>query len=72
MAGTEKTLETIAATLRDERRERGLSQEAFAELLGVSRPYLSELESGKGTIQLRRLIRALNAVGVDLVPVKRK
>lgn len=67
----DRTLTEIAAVLRDERRRRGMSQQEFADLLGINRPYLTELESGRATIQLRRLIAALNAVGVDLVPRRR-
>ncbi|MBK5221369.1 MAG: helix-turn-helix transcriptional regulator [Acidimicrobiia bacterium] len=68
---TNDTIKLIATTLRDERRRRNLTQEQFADLLGVTRAYLGELESGKGTTHLIRLVRALNAVGVDLVPVRR-
>jgi len=67
----EQSLRQISDTLRAERKRRGMTQAEFAELLGVSRPYLSELESGRGTTQLIRLVRALNAVGVDLVAVPR-
>jgi DNA-binding XRE family transcriptional regulator len=70
MAANEN-IKLIATTLREERQRRGLTQEQFADLLGVTRAYLGELESGKGTTHLNRLVRALNAVGVDLVPVRR-
>jgi transcriptional regulator with XRE-family HTH domain len=66
------TLRQIARVLRDERKDRGLTQQEFAALLGVSRPYVSGLESGRGTTQLRRLIQALNAIGVDLVAERRQ
>lgn len=46
------------------REERGMSQESLAERLGFARSYLSELESGKTTVQLARLFRALHALGV--------
>jgi HTH-type transcriptional regulator / antitoxin HipB len=68
---SEDTIQLLATTLREERRRRGLTQEQFADLLGVTRAYLGQLESGKGTTHLNRLVRALNAVGVDLVPVRR-
>lgn len=64
-------LRAIAELLRDERRRRGLTQAEFAELLGVHRSYLAELEAGRGTLQLRRLVQALNAMGVDLVALPR-
>ena len=61
----------IAGILRSERSRRGLTQGDLADFIGVSRTYVAQLESGKGTIQLRRLIEALAAVGVDLVAVPR-
>jgi HTH-type transcriptional regulator / antitoxin HipB len=56
-----RDLGAVVAGLRE---ERGISQEAFAEQLGFSRSYLSALESGRSTLQLTRLFRALNALGV--------
>jgi HTH-type transcriptional regulator / antitoxin HipB len=44
------------------REERGISQEELAEQLGFSRSYLSELESGRSTLQLARIFRALHAL----------
>jgi len=54
---------TVLAVRRE---EMGLSQEALAEQLGFARSYLSELESGKATLQLGRLFRALRALGVEV------
>ena len=48
------------------REDAGISQEAFADQLGFARSYLSEMEAGKSTVQLMRLIRALHALGADI------
>lgn len=48
------------------REERGITQDALARQLGFSRSYLSELESGKSTVQLARLFRTLRALGVSV------
>ena len=56
----------FGALLAGLREEAGLSQEAFADQLGFARSYLSELESGKSTVQLVRLFRALHALGADV------
>lgn len=48
------------------REARGQSQESLADQLGFSRSYLSELESGKSTVQLARLFRTLRALGVEM------
>jgi transcriptional regulator with XRE-family HTH domain len=64
-------VQAIASVLRDARRSRALTQAELAELLGLHRSYLADLEAGRGTLQLRRLVRALNAMGIDLVAVPR-
>lgn len=52
--------------LAGRREEMSISQEDLAERLGIARSYLSELESGKSTLQLGRLFRALHVLGVDI------
>ena len=52
--------------IAERREELGVSQEALAERLGFARSYLSELESGKTTVQLTRLFRTLRALGVSI------
>ena len=64
-------LQAIANVLRDARRARALTQAELADLLGLHRSYLADLEAGRGTLQLRRLVQALNAMGIDLVAVPR-
>ncbi len=71
MASADETFAQLGRMLREERQQRHLTQQGFADLLGISRTYLSELESGKATLHLRRLLSALNAVGIDLVPRRR-
>lgn len=48
------------------REEQGVTQDELADRLGFSRSYLSELESGKSTVQLARLFRTLHALGVNV------
>lgn len=45
----------VGRNLRAYRLERGLSQEAFAEQLGVHRTYLGGLERGERNLTLRSL-----------------
>ncbi|HWE67983.1 MAG TPA: helix-turn-helix domain-containing protein [Acidimicrobiales bacterium] len=58
--------EDIGAALRDFRLARGLSQAQLAQMIGVDRQYVSELESGKATEQLRRLVAAFSVLGTSL------
>ncbi|MGO1592445.1 MAG: helix-turn-helix domain-containing protein [Ancrocorticia sp.] len=47
------------------RMARGLSQTELAEQLDVSQSAISELESGKSTIHLRRLLQMAQLTGVE-------
>lgn len=62
----DETLRSISTGLSAARKGRGLTQSEFADLLGFSRDFVSDLEQGRGTQHLRRLIRALHALGLDL------
>jgi transcriptional regulator with XRE-family HTH domain len=54
----------LGTALRHYRQRAGLSQAKLAELTGLNRTYLSALEQGRETAQLRRLFRLLKHLGV--------
>lgn len=58
--------DSLGAAIRHFRREAGLTQAELADLTGLGRSYLSELESGKETEQVRRLLRVLRQLGVRM------
>jgi len=58
----------VGSNLRDYRTRRGLSQEAFATVLGVHRTYLGGLERGERNLTLRSLERL--AAQLELDPLK--
>jgi transcriptional regulator with XRE-family HTH domain len=61
----------IGAAIRSARLASGLSMTALAEQCGVSQPYLSQLEHGKGSPSINTLYKIANALGVspqDLLP----
>jgi HTH-type transcriptional regulator/antitoxin HipB len=60
------TSESLGGAIRHYRREKGLTQAELAELAGVHRSYLSELERGKETEQVRRTLRVLRQLGVRM------
>lgn len=57
----------LGERLRAERRARGLSQEALADLLSVHRTYLGALERGERNITLQTLEGLAERLGVDPV-----
>jgi transcriptional regulator with XRE-family HTH domain len=61
----------VGKTIRDARKHTGLSQEDLAALAGVERHYLGQLEKGKVTGHLRRLVGVLDALGLELRVVDR-
>ena len=60
----------IGALIRDHRRRLGLTQEALAERVGVSRQWLGDVERGKASAELGLVLRVVNALGVRLVVVE--
>ncbi|MDA8284987.1 MAG: helix-turn-helix transcriptional regulator [Actinomycetota bacterium] len=56
----------MGTAIRHYRREAGLSQAQLAEIAGLNRTYLSNLESGKETEQVRRILRVLRHLGVRM------
>jgi transcriptional regulator with XRE-family HTH domain len=56
---------TVGRNLRRHRLERGLSQEAFAEALGVHRTYMGGVERGERNLTLRSLERVAERLGID-------
>jgi transcriptional regulator with XRE-family HTH domain len=57
---------SLGAAIRHYRHEAGLSQAALAERAGLNRTYLSDLEQGHETEQLKRILRVLKQLGVRM------
>lgn len=55
----------LGANLRSLRQKEGLSQEAFADLLGVHRTYMGGLERGERNVTLRTVERLADRLGVS-------
>jgi HTH-type transcriptional regulator/antitoxin HipB len=55
---------SIGPAIRRYREEAGLTQSQLAEMAGLNRTYLSDLEQGKETEQTRRILRVLKLLGV--------
>jgi transcriptional regulator with XRE-family HTH domain len=57
---------SIGNAIRHYRAAAGLTQAQLAEMSGLQRSYLSELEGGKETEQLKRILRVLRQLGVRM------
>ncbi|HEY7935115.1 MAG TPA: helix-turn-helix transcriptional regulator [Solirubrobacteraceae bacterium] len=58
------TAASVGPAIRHYREEAGLTQEELASMAGLNRSYLSELEQGRETEQVRRILRLLKMLGV--------
>lgn len=56
---------TVGRNLRAYRQEQGLSQEAFADVLGVHRTYMGGVERGERNLTLRSVERIAERLGLD-------
>lgn len=58
------TAASIGPAIRHYRKEAGLTQADLAERVGITREYLSRLEQGHESEQLRRVLGVLKELGV--------
>ncbi|MDH5676092.1 MAG: type II toxin-antitoxin system Y4mF family antitoxin [Myxococcales bacterium] len=56
----------LAAALRARRRELGLTQKQLGDLAGCGVAFLYELEAGKPTVRLDKLLDVLAVLGLEL------
>ncbi|GAA2790578.1 helix-turn-helix domain-containing protein [Mycolicibacterium pallens] len=55
----------VGRNLRKARLERGYSQEAFADYMGVHRTYMGSVERGERNLTLQTLEKIADFIGVD-------
>ena len=58
----DKQLADFGKTIRELRKEKGLSQEAFADLAGIDRSYMGHIERGEKNITLTKIYQLSNAL----------
>lgn len=61
----------LGALVRQRRKTMGLTQQQFADLTGVGRRFIIELENGKPTLEFGRVLKVCQAIGIDLTAVSR-
>ena len=58
-------LQKIGTNIRAIRKQRGYSQEEFADIAGFSRSYYTEIETGKRNISVLNLIKIMKALKAE-------
>ncbi len=64
-AKDKKYLLKIGDNIRTVRKQRGYSQEEFADIAGFSRSYYTEIETGKRNISVLNLIKIIETLKVS-------
>jgi transcriptional regulator with XRE-family HTH domain len=62
----------LGQNLRAHRQKLGLSQEAFADVLGVHRTYMGGVERGERNLTLKSIEHIADTIGVEPLELLRK
>lgn len=57
---------TLGQVVRTCRKQQGMTQVEFASLCGVGVRFMSDLENGKPTIELGKVLKVLKCLGLEL------
>ena len=57
----------LGATIRRERKSRSISQQELGDLAGTGLNFVSQIERGKETVRLDKVIAILRVLGLELV-----
>lgn len=61
-----QALKTLGTQIKRERKARGLTQTELGELSGTSINFISQIEGGKATAQIGRVLEVLRVLGLEL------
>jgi y4mF family transcriptional regulator len=68
---TIKSAADFGLMVKDVRKKQGLSQQQFADLVGVGRRFVSECEAGKPRLEFAKVLQVAAAAGIDIFAIKR-
>lgn len=66
MKNNAATVGDIGSAIRKKRKDDGLTLANAAALCGVGYRFMSDLENGKATIQMGKVLQVLKALGLDV------
>ncbi|MDC0357757.1 helix-turn-helix transcriptional regulator [Oligoflexia bacterium] len=61
-------MEDIGALVREHRKRAGLTQKELADLAGVGKTAVFDIEHGKDSVRFNTLQKVLNTLNIKLVP----
>jgi y4mF family transcriptional regulator len=64
--GNIKTPDDLGRALRERRKQQGATQAEFASLCGVGVRFISDLENGKSTVQIGKVLQVIQCLGLEL------
>ena len=67
-----KSLNETGTHLREARRSQGISQEQLAGVAGTGVRFISELENGKERIQLAKVLKVVEVLGLEMYIFNRR
>ncbi|MGB0238958.1 MAG: helix-turn-helix transcriptional regulator [Cycloclasticus sp.] len=57
---------SLGDVMRQQRKSQGATQVEFASLCGVGVRFISDLENGKPTVEMGKVLQVLNSLGLEL------
>ena len=64
--GNIKSPDDLAGVVRERRKQQGATQAQFAALCGVGVRFISDLENGKPTVQIGKVLQVIHCLGLEL------
>jgi len=61
-----RTAEDLGRLIRDQRKRQGLRQTDLAAIIGAIHVFVGDVEKGKPSVQLGRVLRLLDELGLEL------
>lgn len=66
------SVESVSEAVKNRRKQLGLTQSETAEMCNVGARFFSELENGKETLQMNKVLHCLEMLGINLYAVNRE
>ena len=66
------SVESISEAVKNRRKQLGLTQSETAAMCNVGARFFSELENGKETLQMNKVLHCLEMLGINLYAVNRE